>query len=325
VSAQFDYRGRGAPLRITRSGPAFGWADDEAWGFEEDIRLKWNDILSRHLETSDYSTAPDGWKYRQRLAGDIPFPDYWDSRPDMIPVWMNSSQRLTSPHDMEAIQEFVVAMPAAGLGLRLSSEKLEENRALLGSLSANGAVLMSEAAIEELCHRQRSMLFQGRVPESVRWSAETLLVSWGQSATATSIGVELDRPVFETYLPDAACVGMRIHKTTDNVYSACILNSSHPLTQWLSILRSEAAQRTGADDKHVRQVMQLLLDPLTYEGHRVELLNDYLRRWAESPGVESRLLPPVISLGKEAFSLQAPARDESRPTEPPSAGDPPTG
>src|SRR6185503_18529125 len=57
----------------------------------DDSRLnhRWAEILTEHLAQSRFATAEDGWKYKQRLVDIFHVSSFWNSLPEMIPVFFS--------------------------------------------------------------------------------------------------------------------------------------------------------------------------------------------------------------------------------------------
>ena len=310
-SVRLDYRGDTNRFTLSRKSSFLHAFTEPEPGMEPELAVLWEDILREHLAATRRATAEDAWMYKQMLVESFPFPSFWASLPATIRVYKDGQARLMS---LEEVQK----MPL------VSTTTSSRTFALLHSLSGRandtvpawdtGAATLTDSNLERLSDGHRASIFRNRAAMNIRWlSSGHLAIDWQASTESDALFTgSSGRPIGIATLPDSTVIGTSIHKTTDGIYSHCLLNANHPFVQWLMLVKDACQHgRHGLSQEQFARIVSLLGDPLGFHGLRLASLARYVDGWRKLPGLPPELYPPDIELKEGMFTLSPPQRADS--------------
>lgn len=282
-STRVDYRGKNANVSMARR-------ELRAAAYSNTLTEEVERILSDHLQSSPFAQGAQRWKYVQKLIKHFPVGSFWNSVERGAMVREGRETRTASIKQLATIDEFITRIPI------ISSGSTEEYRA------CPAGHWLSQSDLENYSDQHRKLLFTGRVIEGVTVSGKNCIdVRWLRMANLAGKNVIIGdgRPMFITDLPFENTIGIAIHKTTDSVYEQCVLNRSHPFTEWLLRVETAANNRKfNLEPKQFSLLMDALDYPLRGSGYRFKELSEFLTGWRSIPGLTEDLFPPQIEINQ---------------------------
>ncbi len=152
-------------------------------------------------------------------------------------------------------------------------------------------------------------IFRGRTATNIRWLGKNhLTVDWNLGKDSVDTEPLMSKPVQTVVLPSSYAIGIRIHKTTSDIYTHVLLNSNHPFVKWLEIVRGACDQsKHGLNHKQLRTLMELIHETTRRGGGRgLQSLIAYLDGWRKISNLPAKLHPPKINLEPDMFVLKPP-------------------
>jgi molecular chaperone HtpG len=270
-----------------------------------ELREEWELLVDAHLSSAERASGDTGWEYRQRLVPVVEgLEAYWDQRPDMIPLYVAGRLEVRSVEavvEMSTIEVFTAPPETeiASVTGRMGSPAVEAAAALQQSMQSEFP-MMTRSDIASLSIRHRAAIFQGRTPVSASFDDQFWRVVWRESQSvarqrlwATARGGMHPVPLNGV---GPSLVGMQMHRTRDATYDDLLLNSGHPLVQWIEATW-DLSESQGAEEVQValRRLVALLDDVIRYPSLRVPEIQRYLARWRESGFATTE--PPTVAWG----------------------------
>lgn len=100
-------------------------------------------------------------------------------------------------------------------------------------------------------------------------------------------------------------IGFALHKTTDNVYEAMVLNSRNALVKWLKRIRDRNEKDEGKlPTGSLGRVLSLLKTPLQHGGYEFEKLETFLDAWRTDSDLDPKLSPPARHIERHMFEAK---------------------
>jgi len=307
-ATRVDYRGtqRSSNLSRQRSARRRGRFSLDA-ASNEIVSARWEEILRDHLATSQ-AASDLGWKYKQNLVKSFPLPSFRKSLPATLQVHLKGGAQLISLDSLLNMEDLRTIVWPSQNDWSDAPQSKERDESVL---SNTDIATISSDDLEYISTEHRIELFRNRRIVGLAQSLDgSIEICWRVCNDSRDWLLEkkLDRPVEIVGLPDDSIIGHRIHKTTENIYPHCVLNSKHPFVKWFLLVRD----RSIAGDEFITQaryktLLSLVRAPLEYSGHELGKLVNYIEKWIDIPGLDSELCPPRLSQSREMFSPARPA------------------
>ena len=271
-----------------------------------DARLE--EILREHLASTPRALGADAWRYKQRLVRYFPIQSFWSSLPEMIPLQIRGANAVWSLNDVVQCPVIVTLywQPSAKERFKFFRKGGHEGPPVPQWLGEEPALAANH--LESVCEEHGSALFGDRQPASLTVREDGYYeISWRKSEVS-GVLPGLNRPVGIVAFATPFSIGATIHKTTNNVYEHILMNERSEFVQWL--LAANDACRRGfynLTPDQISRLVQLLLTPLSHQGHDIEKIEAYLKAWNEVPELGRHLPAPVHLLTRTRFELDGEA------------------
>lgn len=261
-----------------------GWRGENA--VRQQVGAIWEELLRDHLSSAPLAGGDDGWIYRERLASIYPGP-FWDD----IPTIRVTSAGATKVVALNEIRQCGLIHTTLGRVDNLESLDSDE-------------LVISDADLARLSQRHLRGLFDRRAAVSLEANA-SYLMGWAISGRPVDDLVTGWGPTHRLKFPDSisSLVSLSIHRTTHDVHPAALLNSSHPLIQWIEkFLAACSAGECGLTKTHHSRLSELAISPIWYHGLDLDKFLRYLESLRAFPGLRPDLCPPQLDLDERAFA-----------------------
>lgn len=271
------------------------------------INNLWGEILQNHINTSTLSTGADGWKYRQRLVSEFPVVDYWCTVDNMIPFYSSGSNKFMSLEEANREEVFFSVSSVKWLMRQIGLSRMVDEEDGYEPTWDNEGVYLLSSELEQLSDEHRKAIFNNRHASNLRFlDKKHIAIDWVKSSESSpALSLELSsNNIFLIEMGNDNQVGIRIHKTNDNVTGSCLLNSKNPLVKWLLLLNEDRKKENNELlNRQYKTLFRLIESPLKYSGHEVEKLNMYLCKLKDIPGIDKDMLPPTTKLEVNMFTF----------------------
>lgn len=303
-SVRLDYRGETA---VTVSRGRFRAVEGPWNKAEGPVNAVLEQALKDHLASAPRAQGPEGWQYRQRLIGQFGrLAGFWRTCPETVPLIDSGCRSLASLEEVERAEAIMVVVDYGGdlAGEGLDGQQLE--RAVAALPGDGDVVVMLGGDVERLCDEHRAAIFRGRSVSSMTTAGRLLLLEWRASDGWDYLAGEKDRqPISLAVFPDQGIIGMAVHKTTDGIYSHCLLNSANGFVQWVLKVRDASRKREfGLTERQFSQILSLLKNVASYSGYELPRLSAYVDAWRSLPDLPGELYPPKGELDRGMFGAR---------------------
>ena len=279
---RFDYRGETDSTDLARE-----WIRRDQ--FTDDL---WGQVLTEHLRSSGFSTAEDGWKYRQRLSEIFRFDSFWRLREGMIPLYVEGQRTLFSLDSVQNLPTLTIVVNVADKDSAEDSADSKETRAQTDSPTLFATDLISK--------RFASSILVKRVPSRIySLTQRELAVDWILSEDDARLTHTMFRPIFRMKLSDPALIGCKIRWR--RVSNWTFLNADNPFVKWLERVRHACRNcEHGLSPAQFDTIIVLL--NLAFSGN-LQRLQSYLDAWSKLPNLPPDLRLDNFRLSPEMFQL----------------------
>jgi hypothetical protein len=301
IASRLDYRSdKYRPVlsreRLFPYGPRSEETDDSA------VASRWEELLLEHLSKTDRGKGENGWKYKQRLVGYFPFPDFWARQPETLRISVGDGTRLQALNDVLGTPTITTVVHPKSPFYGYTREKPEVNPFV--PLWSLGDVGISDDDLYRLSSEHRIAIFSDRHVAGVRWlSSGHLAVDWKLGDYKPPLVGE--ESIGSILFEDEGVICFRLHPAnTGNEY--VLLNAKNEFTRW--ILRVNEACQKGSSLPGVDQIKRLndlvkwcAWFPAVTD--KFAILCEFISRWREIPDLPLELAPPSASLSPKMFTL----------------------
>ncbi len=306
ASFRMDIRDKNYQPSLSRDWNSF-LADEH----KDVLRQTLMSAVNYHLASTDLAKSSDSWKYKNELAKEYPFKEYWNSCPDMIPIYregqfstrsldeMNSVKTITSTHKMcESSFQLRLhqAEPASNAELRPDKGDL-----ILGSdLSWLGVGVLS-SLLDNRIPVQLTYLDEAYF--SVVWElAERHIVVGHEIAGSHAYqGTKLYLGIKVSDIRDANCIAYFARARRPFEWARGLWNTNNSVVDWL--VRAQVATRNGSCNLNPQLSIVFEFLNAFSSGSSLQLskLNKYLGGWKDIPDIQEDLLPPQLEITEDMF------------------------
>lgn len=301
IASRLDFRSDKYHLPLSREH-LFTHARKPQGAGDPAVESRWEELLAQHLAETDWAKGENGWRYKQRLVGDFPFPSFWEGQPEMLPLSIGGRRRLLSLQEAVLLPMVTTVVHPKSPFYRYTKEKPEINPFVPAWTERDFGI--SDDDLYQLSSEHTKTLFSGRYVEGVRWlSSGHLGVDWKLgSHEPPLIGEEsIGTTTFED--PDVIC--FRLHRATGSDQYV-LLNTRNELARW--ILRVNDCCRRSLPGPGIDQIKVLnhlvkwsaWFQTASDEFHT---LCEFITRWREITDLPSELAPPSTRLSPTMFRL----------------------
>jgi len=300
---RFDYRGPQKSVSLDRTaglhrgrGEQYG----DLFGQYPEVRAAVLEMLTKHLDEVDAKSEENAWSYYQRLADSFAFVDYWACRASTVRVFANGSATTTSLAELEARE---ILFSASAISRRSIIQRGEVVQKLdeLEQLSSAGCAeaLITRGDFARLSRMFRRRLFERRrVASAALAPGGVIVLEWARSKPDEHAFLETsDDKVWTTRWTAFDKIGYADYDLPGAEHGrTVILNSSHPLVEWLGVAESACAKGIGGLDKNSwLRLVKLVVDPIGYAAQeKLAALQNFLERWRTLLGDSDVSEPPPI-------------------------------
>jgi hypothetical protein len=311
ASWRLDIRGRAAigrlPISRTRSHERLSNEVMKNTGLSE----RWKEILQEHLSSTPRASGERGWVYKQRLLNDYPYAlDFWRTVPGTARVFIDGHTVEVSEKDLADADGLTVLIPIPNRGDWYSQSPYiagEPDYSTGFRYVDSGTLVVTHEDLHRWVSKYQSWVFGDRNPAEVTHpDKEWLIVKWGKPAANAEGGMapwdlrgggygghtDTCWPVPLGHI-EPSLVSSAMQQVNSGVQLGILMNSDHPLVQWLWRTRAEFEAKGEADS--LTQLASLLETPLRHGGFQVDELALYLAGWRATPELANSA-PPVVSL-----------------------------
>jgi hypothetical protein len=282
-AARLDFRS--AAYQVTLSRQLSRFRNERTPGSAE-LDRRWMEILREHLSTTSRSKSADGWEYMQRLMEYFPFESFWRDYPNTIKVLNNGKPKLLSLREVLQIPKLWVVVHKDP-GTEVSTGALEW--------------AFPPEYIETLSRLHLTGIFANRRLQSVRSVGETYAIASWIRTDASRPTNELAPLTFCVDLGTADKIGFSLHKTTDYVYEATVLNSRNAFVKWLKRIRDREKDEGKLPVGSFSRLLGLLKTPLNQFGFEFDKLETFLDAWRKDSNLDPKLSPPTRHIERHMF------------------------
>ena len=283
-TARLDFRS--AAYQVTLSRQFSNFRNEGTPGSAE-LDRRWVELLREHLSSTLRSKSADGWEYMQRLIKYFPFESFWRDYPNTIRVLNNGKPKLLSLREVLQIQTICVVVH-------------KDSRTEVSTRSLEW--VFPPECIKTLSDLHRTAIFANRRLQSVRSAGEIYTVAyWTQTDTGRPTN-EFAPLTFYVDLGTADKIGFALHRTTDSVYKATVLNSRNGFVKWLKRIRDRSEKDEGKlPAGSFSRVLGLLKTPLHHHGYEFDKLETFLDAWKKDSSLDPKLTPPARHIERHMF------------------------
>ena len=259
--------------------------------------------LTEHLRTSFMAQGAEGWKYRQRLAEvfrprDIG--EFWSDQPEIVPVYADGRRQFWSLRDLGRVSMIAVSMELQSA----RDEAQERRRKVCTGVDTSDPLVVTYADLIGCSGVFQGAIFSGRDLVRLGLAHEGCVACYWQKCPQASVDFLAGKPSTVVGTPFSDNIGGPIHPTGHYVYEHAVLNSRHPLVQWLTRLRRACLTgQAGFDEERWRIVSGLVHTPLYHHGLQCEELSKYVAGYRDAPDLPDELRPPDIPITRDMFGL----------------------
>jgi molecular chaperone HtpG len=316
LTAHLDYRSNRYTPTVARN-----LHHENQWLNDQEVRSRVEEILLEHLTVSRRANSADGWKYKQSLVDEIDLPLFWNSLPNMIPVYTGHQSQLLSLKDIQALKVLTVVASREEL---TSYEKLaeEDSDSLLLKEIEDGSTAITGFDLRSFSLEYRDAIFKNRQVVNSRWlTSEHLLMDWAlcDAVDWTFAGKSYEL-VFMAKSPNLMLIGFSMNKVGLVYSSAVYLNQDHPFVHWLKVVKITCEQHQyDFNQEQFNSLMSLIHDVILYPAdgdyedsseddidEELSSLNRYLEEWMKIPDLPAELYPPITKITPEMITLMKP-------------------
>jgi molecular chaperone HtpG len=284
-AVRLDYRSRSAMPNLSRNRFRLTGSLGQA------VEDRWKELLRTHLASRPADRAED-WRYLQRLATQYKLEAFWLDIPNAMPVYVDGKLQLWSMRE---------AMKCESVTLITHTDRYDRNRGAnldqIASQVSGPYVLRSDldSIGEEYC----KALFEGKGVRAIApLSGATLMsVDWDVAHAPKSPAFgRLSRPVLLRGLQmlelPGASLAARI--AVDNHYAYYVINTRHPLGQWIALMRAKEALPEGSLRTAFDALLEHICSACDDEDKGGEL-QIFVNRWRALTTVDESLKPPTAT------------------------------
>jgi len=258
-SVRLDYRG---DQKISLSRHALSdYIKIEEEG--DQIESRWEEILTKHLNSSNHAKSEDGWRYKQRLIKDFPMRVFWDSVPGTIKVYKNGMPHLMSLNEIRQAQIVTTIISGSSRFPRVANPLGQESDECSPNFD-NDAATIIDLDFPSWSENHREDFFGRRSPMNIRClQSGHLAVDWRCCETRESL-IHDDRmfPMWLAKLPAKDTVAISILRASYSPLSIIILNSSNDFVQRLERIRLASLEsQFGLKTEQYERIISLLESP----------------------------------------------------------------
>jgi len=281
-AARLDFRS--AAYQVTLSRQLSRFRDKP--GLAE-LNRRWVELLREHLSSTPHSKSADGWEYMQRLIKYFPFESFWRDYPNTIRVLNKGKPKFLSLREVVQIPTLCVVIP-------------QKSRTEVSTRALEWA--FPSGSIERLSDLHRTAIFANRDLQSARRVGKICGVAYWSRIDTGHRTNEFTPSTFCVALGTVDKIGFSLHRTTDSVYEAVVLNSRNAVVKWLKRIRDigEKDERKLPAGSFSR-VLSLFETPLHFRGHEFEKLETFLDAWRKDSNLDPKLSPPAKHIEGHMF------------------------
>ena len=107
----------------------------------DEITVEYEKLLTQHLENSALANLQDGWKYKQLLIESFHLHSFWDSIPETIPVYIDSSLKLISLDDLLKFEDIYTVKKFNKRIYNYSEQNFDKN--IIADFNVNSPLLIN--------------------------------------------------------------------------------------------------------------------------------------------------------------------------------------
>ena len=289
LTARLDFRLAQRQVHIT-----MGRVGGVGWNENPQLTERVAEIIAAHLQHTPLASAQDAWRYKQRLVSQFDVGYFWDSAPEMIPLYDRGEFRPASLNDVLALPVIRVV----SRGTLVSGESTDS-----AGLAEGFCLLLED--IGGLSDRHRTRVFGQRQIASVTRPASSYVAIIWESSEAVAEAFLNRTPSSVVALGDPGVIGCPLHKTTESTLEHLILNSDHQFVQWLIRAKKACAEESyGLTSDQFDRLTVLVDNPLRFEGHELDRLQAYLEGWSRIPNLPADLHPPTLAADPDLFKIK---------------------
>jgi molecular chaperone HtpG len=265
------------------------------------VESRWEELLDEHLSRTDLAKGPNGWRYKQRLVGSFPFPDFWRRQPEMLRLWVSGRTCLLSLEEAQRMPVISTVVHPKSPYYGYSNKMPDENPFV--PTWGGTDVGISDDDLYRVSREHAGAIFSLRFVESVTWlSSGHLAINW---KVGESEPLLIDaRPIVAAAFDDTNVICFRVHPTINNDRYV-LLNTENEVARWL--IRVNTNWQHGSSVIAVEQIKRLnglfqwnAWFPGTDDFVK---LVEFVNRWREIPGLSPQLYPPSVRLSVKMFCL----------------------
>jgi hypothetical protein len=298
IAARIDYRREMRELTLSRRSNQSSSSRKE---YDSDILSRWEEILNDHFDTSLRASGEASWLYKQTLSKYFDLPTYWNCLPGMVRVFANGDYKLVSLKDLQQFETIktILSLPVAGaLNKKTGTASQSPDDPNTPTVYASD--------IDQWSRISRLTIFDQRRATAIDWSSTGVVAfSWqigGDDSDSLMLKPWDNRAVGLLSMVDNEKIGFDIHSTTDSIHEHVLLNSSHPLIEWLLVVSEHCStRRYGLQKEQFIAIRDNLLYAIRY--HDPEELMQYLSEWRKLPDLPPELYPAVLEITEDMLTI----------------------
>ncbi|MNR83078.1 heat shock protein 90 [compost metagenome] len=287
IAQRLDYRSNFHSVPLSREGMVV--KNRRRQTVDPAVTSRWHEILADHLNSTPFSKGPDGWFYMQRLVKYFPFSTFWWEYPATIKCFHKG--RITFLSLSELIENKSILTT---VGIEKNAQYLDERMLDISNQNPSHIVLSGDI-INKLSKNFRGDIFKNRTIFSVSNNDNNMMVlEWGVGDEEPF--VVGSKPMVLASLPGLDLIGIRIHKTLDDIYDCVIFNENNKFVEWLTRFRCVAESgEHGISVRKFYSIVDKIHDSLRYGGYNFEAIASLLAHWGTYFSQVEELIPPQIS------------------------------
>ena len=309
TSVVCDVRKESEFMTVSRESAGGPWGLSR-FPFIEELASRWHEVLSEHLESSEYAKGPDAWRYKQRVAelfAERTGEQYWGDIQGMLPVYVDKQRQLMSRNELAAIPRLMLVGTTA---YSYTAERLTDDVDRESVLESLNSPVVFWTDVERLV-RQPGTFFlpHGLIRACLCGKWEVAMEARACAGQPTKGGGEPRYPYFRgTFAATPLQPGHKIaavvcSRSNNHLNQILLLNRGHALVGWVQRCLDASRTEVPSLQPKLEKVLELIRRACSRALRKdaIAELEDYLRNWAGIEGLQEDLCPPSAGLSDGAF------------------------
>ena len=252
---------------------------------------RWEEILTEHLNTSPFALANDGWRYKQRLVQTFTLGAFWDSVPEMIPIFICGERKLLSLAEVQVLPKLYLIIE-----VKSAAHGYHRKDTLPTAIAVDGPALYDISGLSSV---HWETIVESRQPTTVSIIDGQLVVEWTLTSNPAPFAKNILDHAYLVPLATPSTLGFKIEWRADYSHNTEILNSNHQFVLWLNTVKLLSGENQGVRPQQFTTLMDHVLEMIKYRS--TNNLESYLDGWRTIPDLPLALYPPEVEFSAEMF------------------------